>query len=184
MAAQAIPPDGYVMFQTLLLYDGLLYQPAASAGTEIVWPDKSGVNTRHPEPPHGHEAWVHHSDLSTGFGSIVSHYEGSLVEITMTCPPEDRWYRLSHLPYDESSNPTGSALKLRPAELLVPVTGSVYIHCDPTFSPPGVGGFASAPDVLAAHDGASIRGWLLAAAATGVLATLVVFAALYWRRRT
>ena len=180
MAAQAVPTPGYVMFQTFLSYEGLVYQPAPSPATEIVWPDKSGVNVRYPGTANGHEGWVHHQDLSQGLAAIPSQYEGSLVEILLTCSTGDRWFRFSLLPYDEVSLELGSFLKLMPAELPVAVDGAIYVHCDPTFLPPAVGGLANAPEVGDPRNGKSIRGWLVAG---GTIGTLALGGVVCWVRR-
>ena len=49
----------------------LLYNSQA-AGTEITWPDKSGLNSRNIVSP----TRVQHGDLSTGYGNTPSTFEG------------------------------------------------------------------------------------------------------------
>lgn len=181
MSPRAVPTEGFTEFRTTIIYAGLVYKPATSPADEILWPDRSHINIRLPEMPHGHEGWVYHTDLSPGLGAVPSYYLGSLVDLTINCPTDNRWYLLRHDPYQESSNPLGSTLTVGTGDTHVPVGGEVYIHCDPALS--GVGGLAGVPQIVDARGRTSRGGWLIAGAALSVLGIAIVGAVRLTKRR-
>ena len=119
------PDGGYIGMQTQVYYGNLTYNEAADAESEILWPDNL-LPLRFES-----ETWVAHagaSDFVPPFDDI-SFYEGTLVQLSMTCSSDMAEFHVALLGFD--ANPQGSVYSV-PGEteseqvaLPVTVTGEV-----------------------------------------------------------
>lgn len=108
------PSDGYVAFQSQVSLGGLVWSPRASAD-ENVWPDNT-VPVRAPDPPELNAQVVSHGGLTgTSEPFPVSHHEGNVVEMTLTCSAEEESFEVALINYSDAT-PNGAAYSL--ADLL------------------------------------------------------------------
>jgi hypothetical protein len=103
---------GYVAFQTQVFYGDLVYDPAATAADETVWPE-SALPVRSPAAPTGLEGIVAHGDASGVTPPLApSGHTGNVVEIAFDCPAQPRSFKLALLPYDPVDRPLGAGFRL------------------------------------------------------------------------
>ena len=129
--AFAVPENGYVLMQTFIDYGGdLIYNRVGSAEDEIVWPD-SALAVRDDSRP----GIILHGGL-TGFlpPLPVSHYEGVLVEISMSCSAEESSTEVRLLPYGDPNALTSGAAFVEPViadvqRTVPPQLGSLRVAC-------------------------------------------------------
>lgn len=183
------PAAGYIAVQTEIVYGSLVYKPAASADLETTWPDELSA-FRSPGSPTGLEGTVNHAMPYADPGpiTVISHYEGNLVEITIHCTGGASTGHVIELVPVGASNTDASALQVD-ANTVIPLSDSITIDCVGHFFPPtpvpptpaSVGGISFAPP----SDGSGARGLVdittLAVLATGAAA--LTAAAWYARRR-
>ena len=96
------PDGGYLGMQTQVYFGALTYNESADAEDEILWPENIlPVRTTWP-------SWVGHggaSDFVPPFDDL-SEYEGTLVQLSMTCSSEIAEFPVALLGFD--GNPQGS----------------------------------------------------------------------------
>ncbi len=110
-----VPQQGYLGAQSFIHYgDDLIYNPAASAPDEIVWPDCDPAmavraqidNTNVAVNPTGYT--VNHGCLTGVLPPLPqSTYVGDFVRISMTCSSSESSTVVAQLPYDEITLPGG-----------------------------------------------------------------------------
>ena len=97
------PEGGYLGLQTLVYFGSLTYNEAAEAEDEILWPENIlPLRT-------SWSNWVGHggaSDITAPFDDI-SEYEGTLVQLSMTCSSDVAEFPLALLAFS-AGNPQGS----------------------------------------------------------------------------
>ena len=115
------PEGGYLGLQTLVYFGSLTYNEAAEAEDEILWPENIlPVRT-------SWSNWVGHggaSDIIPPFDDF-SEYEGTLVQLSMTCSSDVAEFPLALLAFN-AGNPQGSVYAVpdeaRMDSITVPVT--------------------------------------------------------------
>jgi hypothetical protein len=109
------PDDGYITIATTVSFPGLTWTPAATAD-ETVWPD-GAFPIRSPEAPGFNTQVLAHGDLTATSPPLpVSHYEGSVVAITLNCTAEDDSFEVALVNYDPAAAPLGSQVTLPDAD--------------------------------------------------------------------
>lgn len=74
------PPGGYYGVQTLIVPDGIDYDPTVSVADEVAWPDAMGFVLRDPDP------WINHGVATANVPPFPSStYAGTLVQLDMGC---------------------------------------------------------------------------------------------------
>lgn len=108
-----IPASGYIGLQTLVAYGDLVYQESADPTADIVWPDATGFNLR--RIPYPDISMVAHAAATALIPPFpVSHYAGSLVEMSFICgtsPPTHEILLIAYSPV----RTFGSGLKVPPS---------------------------------------------------------------------
>lgn len=106
-----VPAEGYVALTTQIDFHGLTWVPAATAD-ENTWPD-NGLPLRSPEAPGVRTQVVSHGGLTgTALPLPVSTYEGSVVEITLTCVEETASVEIALVNLDLALSPLGASITL------------------------------------------------------------------------
>ena len=165
VAVRSLPADasGYVGFQSLIYYDGLIYKPNSEIGSEVVWPD-SALPVRSPGNPGGEEGVVGHGSLSALTPPlVVSNYLGNVMQLRATCTETAaETFQLALIVYDAAEQPLGTGFQLSeedgggtvPAKSTgqavldldgnpetdaqtVDVAGTVEVHCSGGTATPG-----------------------------------------------
>jgi hypothetical protein len=139
VAVADFPDGGYsaIAFDLDWSGTGLTKTPGdcSAAATEIVWPDKQGLNSC---APLAGEETTHFQggDLSTAFGATPSTFKGNVVVYAMTCTSGNTTNVIDLVVWDPDNNPLGTALADASAAL-IPTSDSITINC-------GTGGGAEA----------------------------------------
>lgn len=104
---KGVPAEGYIAFQSQLYIGGLLYHPADSVETEVTWPDAILPLRSNSGPS------VAHGGLSSLIAPFpASRYEGTMVELSMSCPAQPETFELALIGFAKGSSPLGSAIVL------------------------------------------------------------------------
>jgi len=111
------PAAGYIVLQTLTYLDGLPWTPA-SVEEENVWPDNQ-LPLRSPLLPEPGVVGVAHGGL-TGLSEPfpVSHYEGSVVELSMSCSTEPDTFHPAIIAHNPAVSPIGTSLNLPDSSMI------------------------------------------------------------------
>lgn len=108
------PPQGYVAFQSQLIYDDLTYNQTTYADEEVVWPD-SALPVRTTNSPYVEDVAGHGALGRVGAPPRVSRHRGDLVRLSMSCSSQPESFNLLLVTFDAVTSPLGSAINL-PAE--------------------------------------------------------------------
>ena len=144
------PPEGYVAFQTSLIYGDLIYKPTQFPRDEIVWPE-SGFAHRAPASPTGTEQAVQHADASAIIPPRpVSTHIGNIVALDMTCPSSPNTVELTLVSFSEApdgtvfvvTNPSGGTVLA-----VIPELSPLTINCVPPPPTPTPTSTPAAPSV-------------------------------------
>jgi hypothetical protein len=149
------PAAGYIAMQTQIYLDGMTWTPATTA-EESVWPDNN-LPLRSPDPPEVGVFAVSYGGLTATTEPFpISHYEGPMVEMHLSCSEEPQTFDPALTAYDVNAATSGSAISLEDqttvpsptngtAELdlrgvgaeTVPIADILAIRCGGTSAPPG-----------------------------------------------
>ncbi len=96
------PEPSYIGVQSYVVYDGLTYNPTASAEDEFAWPDADGLIVRFPGEPTGTEGTVKHGAATANTPPFPeSTHEGGLLELSFTCPADTQSFEVALIPYSD-----------------------------------------------------------------------------------
>ncbi|MCH7699956.1 MAG: PD40 domain-containing protein [Chloroflexi bacterium] len=123
------PEAGYILAQTFIDFGGhLAYKPAASAANEIIWPDLADGTALRSQ---GGAGLVNHGGLTSLTPPMpVSHFEGAIVQLEMSCSAEASSNTVLLLAADEKEVGTkGSLFVLPDATQIVPAVSGLTVAC-------------------------------------------------------
>ena len=107
---EGVPAEGYVAFQSQVYFGGLPYHQAASPEDEVTWPE-AVLRVQYAS-----EFSAAHGGMSSYIPPFpASRYEGTLVEMSMSCPPQPETFELALVAYYvgyPGYSPLGSAIIL------------------------------------------------------------------------
>ena len=123
------PEAGYILAQTFIDFGShLAYKPAASAADEVIWPDLADGTALRSETGLG---LVNHGGLTSLTPPMpVSHFEGAIVQLEMSCSAEASSNTVLLLAADEKEVGTkGSLFVLPDATQVVPAVSGLTVDC-------------------------------------------------------
>ena len=93
IAVSQAPPEGYSFFQTQLFYGDLIFKPTTLAQEEIIWPD--AIGTGRLTPSGAERTIIHAAQTGAETSAPISHFEGNLVSLALTCPQDVGSFKLA-----------------------------------------------------------------------------------------
>ena len=127
-----ISPAGYIGWQTLLDYGGLLYKPNDNENTWV----RSHLRHRKPRWPSGKENQVLHWDVTGSFPPFPTSFQTTaLLTLQFNCadndqPPGQAFSQLLQL-IDFNATYSGTTFVNQDQDVLVPKPSSLTIECNP-----------------------------------------------------
>lgn len=151
------PANGYILMQAYIDYGGDLLYTQQPASDEVVWPDLAASSAVHAEFGAG-------LVTAGGLTAIIppyptSSYEGTAVELQMTCSQEKSQTTVDLLPYNDPVAGVFGAEFVEPdgSTIVIPKVGSLAVDCagEPPPPPPApaemalnlTGGVCDDPDL-------------------------------------
>ncbi len=119
LAVEAHGVSDYIGIESHVVYGGLKYNPAAT-DEEIVWPNLGGLIVRSPGSPLGTEGFVKHGGGTSNTPPFPpSDFEGTFVQVSLTCSAEPQAFEIFLIPYSDTQ-PNGSGWILAPGSVVAP----------------------------------------------------------------